>query len=155
MSTWIIPFVAYATTSAEVEADTYEEAVEKAFDKVPGGLPHNTGFDLSDVEPDETHHYKDGEYVDTSAKPVNIDAAIARYATVLQHVYDGRTAGDGTFFGILAEFVRTATGKTRECDTCSGAGRVQWMSEGDPNRYVEVAEDGTMECCDCAGVGRA
>ena len=37
-----------------------------------------------------------------------MDKLIREYADKLQAVYDSRTAGDGTFVGILAEFGRKA-----------------------------------------------
>lgn len=73
MAQYKIFFNTSASTEIEVEADSYDEAVDKAWaEGFPGicaqcagmGYSNGPGIELGDEwEPDEFSYYRDGEYV--------------------------------------------------------------------------------------------
>lgn len=74
MSKYKVFFEQVASTQVEVEADSFDEAVDKAYAGLPSGVcaqcagmgfGDTPGIDLSgDWEPDEKAYYLDGEYVE-------------------------------------------------------------------------------------------
>lgn len=42
-----------------------------------------------------------------AARATNTDNVIRDFSDKLQKIYDNRTAGDGTFYGVLADFLRS------------------------------------------------
>ncbi len=44
-----------------------------------------------------------------AANATNIDEKTSKYAQRLQEIYDTRTAGDHTFYGVLTDFLRALT----------------------------------------------
>lgn len=73
MSTYTIYFNTGASVSIKVEADGLEEAIERAYESLPGGVcaqcsgwGQDWSRDDGEFEVDESGHEVDGEYVDTS-----------------------------------------------------------------------------------------
>lgn len=79
MANYRIFFTQTASTSVDVEAETFDGAVEAAYNELPRGVcaqcsgmgygNNSPGIDLSgDWDPDESVYYKDDEYVEVRRK---------------------------------------------------------------------------------------
>jgi hypothetical protein len=93
----------------------------------------------------------------------SIDDLIAAYATELQNIYDGRTAGDYTFIGVLSEFARAVQDEVSkshapvadmpEPDSISWSSHGHWIGVGGPSvrdraaRPILVARCGGPAVC--------
>jgi len=63
MATYAINFVTTASMFVEVEAEDFDEAIDKAYEQMPSTGFAQDPFDLSDWEIEPENCYRDGEPV--------------------------------------------------------------------------------------------